>query len=347
MNTPGRPVWRSRVRYLAGTAFAVLAVALLAVGARGPLAVVMPLVITVTAFGVAVWAVRRGRAERAAHEARLTEWAASEAVLVERLRVARDLHDIVSHGLGFVTVRAAAARHVIDAGDTTRHSARGAVRDATRDAARGTACETACGSVCGTACETVCGTACETACETACGTACETACGVAAREAREALADIEEASRNATTELRRMLAVLRRTDGPETLDPVEDLSRVPEIVRAARLAGLRVRLDLEPVGEVSPGVQLAVCKVIREALDNAARHAGPTDVRVRLRRDAGTVVVTVDDDGPMGHWTARPGAGHGLLGLNERVSALGGVLGTEHAGHGFHVTARIPDGETA
>ncbi|GAA3424289.1 hypothetical protein GCM10018953_14720 [Streptosporangium nondiastaticum] len=297
MNTPGRPVWRSRVRYLAGTAFAVLAAILLGVGASGPLAVVVPPVITVAAFGVAVWAVRRGRAERAAHEARLTEWAASEAVLVERLRVARDLHDIVSHGLGLglVTVRAAAARHVIDAGDT----------------------------------------------------ACDPACGAAVREAREALADIEEASRHATTELRRMLTVLRRTDGPETLDPVEDLGRVPGIVRAARLAGLRVRLDLGPVGEVSPGVQVAVCKVIREALDNAARHAGPTGVRVRLRRDADAVVVTVDDDGPVGHWTARPGAGHGLLGLNERVTALGGVLGAERAGRGFRVTARIPDGEAA
>ncbi|MGV9325505.1 sensor histidine kinase [Streptosporangium sandarakinum] len=299
MNTPGRPVWRSRVRYLAGTAFAVLAATLLGVGASGPLAVVVPPMITVAAFGVAVWAVRRGRAERAAHEARLTEWAASEAVLVERLRVARDLHDIVSHGLGLVTVRAAAARHVIDAGDV------------------------------------------------ACHAACHAACDAAVREAREALADIEEASRHATTELRRMLTVLRRTDGPETLDPVEDLGRVPGMVRAARLVGLRVRLDLGPVGEVSPGVQVAVCKVIREALDNAARHAGPTGVRVRLRRDADAVVVTVDDDGPAGHWTARPGAGHGLLGLSERVTALGGVLGAERAGHGFRVTARIPDGEAA
>ncbi|MEU6743100.1 sensor histidine kinase [Streptosporangium sandarakinum] len=314
MNTPGRPVRRSRVRYLAGTAFAVLAATLLGAGTSGPLAVVMPAMIAVAAFGVAVWAVRRGRAERAAHEARLTEWAASEAVLVERLRVARDLHDIVSHGLGLVTVRAAAARHVIDAGD----AARGAARDATGGTAGGTVCDTAC----------------------------DTACDAAVREAREALADIEEASRHATTELRRMLTVLRRTDGPETLDPVEDLDRVPGIVRAARLAGLRVRLDLGPVGEVSPGVQVAVCKVIREALDNAARHAGPTGVRVRLRRDADAVVVTVDDDGPAGHWTARPGAGHGLLGLSERVTALGGVLGAERAGRGFRVTARIPDGET-
>ncbi|GGQ24079.1 sensor histidine kinase [Streptosporangium pseudovulgare] len=326
MNTPGRPVWRSRVRYLAGTAFAVLAATLLGVGANGPLAVVVPPMITVAAFGVAVWAVRRGRAERAAHEARLTEWAASEAVLVERLRVARDLHDIVSHGLGLVTVRAAAARHVIDAGD----AARGAVRDTTG----------------GTACDAARDAASDTARDAASDTACDAACDAAVREAREALADIEEASRHATTELRRMLTVLRRTDGPEALDPVEDLGRVPGIVRAARLAGLRVRLDLGPVGEVSPGVQVAVCKVIREALDNAARHAGPTGVRVRLRRDADAVVVTVDDDGPAGHWTARPGAGHGLLGLNERVTALGGVLDAERAGRGFRVTARIPDGET-
>ena len=59
---------------------------------------------------VAGWAVYRTRAERAVYEARLLSWAAAESTAAERLRIARDLHDLVSHGLGLITVRAAAAR---------------------------------------------------------------------------------------------------------------------------------------------------------------------------------------------------------------------------------------------
>jgi signal transduction histidine kinase len=257
----------------------VLVTAMCTVGAQGPLGVVLPPLIVGGAVAAAVWAVRRSRADRTAYESRLTAWAASEAVLAERLRIARDLHDLVSHGLGLITVRAAATRHLP-----------------------------------------------------------KTA------EVKSALDDIEDASRHATGELRRMLTVLREPSAVSRRAPVDTLDDLPGIVHRASLAGLRTRLTVEPLGPVSQGVQVAVCKTVREALSNTARHAGPTDVRVRVCRDGRDVVVTVADTGPSTNgWRASPGAGHGLAGLRERVGSLGGTLSAEHVDTGFSITARIPD----
>ncbi|MEU4692570.1 sensor histidine kinase [Actinoplanes sp. NPDC023714] len=279
MQANPRPTWRTRAVPVVGAVATALVLAMCTVGTSGPLTTVIPSLIGGTAVAVVLWAVRRWRADRADYERRLTEWAAAEAVLAERLRIARDLHDLVSHGLGLITVRAAATRHL-----------------------------------------------------------------PASSEVRDALDDIEETSRHATGELRRMLTVLRDPSeaGPRT--PLEDLHALPEIVRAAEAAGLRPRLAADPLGVVTQGVQVAVCKTVREALSNAARHAGPTSVDVRLCRDGPFVVVSVADDGPAaGGWHAVPGAGHGLSGLRERIDSLGGTLTAGPSGDGFRLTARIPD----
>lgn len=265
-------------------AVAILLV-LLTVGGEGPASVLVPSLLAVAAVGVAVWAVHRARVDRAAYETRLTDWAAAGAVQAERMRVAGDLHDIVSHGLGLITVRAAAARHVTATGGAG-----------------------------------------------------------ALAEARQALADIERAGRDATAELRRLLFVLRSaSDAAAPRMPVDNLERLPEIVRGATLAGLCTTLTVDDVGDVSQGVQVAVCRVVREALSNAARHAGPTKVHVHVRRDGAAAVVSITDTGPSGVWHPAPGAGHGLIGLRERVAALGGVLLAEPVENGFRVLARIPD----
>ncbi|GAB7036537.1 MULTISPECIES: sensor histidine kinase [Catenuloplanes] len=253
----------------------VLITAMCTAGTSGPLARVVPAVMVGGAIGAAVWTVRRARADRADYEARLTAWAASEAVLAERLHIARDLHDIVSHGLGLITVRAAATRHLPKP-----------------------------------------------------------------PEVAAALTDIEEAGRQATAELRRMLGVLRSTD---PLTPVDSLDDLAAIAADAGRGGLRVDLSVGELGPVSPGVQVAVARTVREGLANAARHAGPSDVRVRVHRDGADVVVTVADGGPEPGWRATPGAGHGLAGLRERVGSLGGVLGAAPVDGGFRLTARIPD----
>jgi two-component system sensor histidine kinase DesK len=290
-----RPARRSTAWPVAGAALAVLVFLLVATGGEGPVTVVLPTAIAVTAAGVAAWAVHRTRADRAAYEARLTRWAASEAVLAERLRIARDLHDIVSHGLGLITVRVAAAR--LTAADP-------------REPPAGPPA----------------------------GPPADVLAGPPADVLADVLADVEAASREATAELRRMLTVLRSADDTAPRLPVDSLDQLPAIV-----AGTGASLRLEPVGEVSPGVQVAVCRTVREALTNVARHVGPSTVRVHVYRDHGTVVAAVSDTGPQGPWPAAPGAGHGLLGLHERISALGGSLHAEPAGPGFRVTARIPD----
>ena len=273
---PRRSGWTVPV---AAAVISVLAVLLLTAGTTGPASVVLPTIMVGAAVTTALWAVRRSRADRATYEARLTAWAATEAVLAERLRIAHDLHDIVSHGLGLITVRAAATRQLPKSA-----------------------------------------------------------------EVAAALTDIEEASRRATAELRRMLSVLRDTSAAGLRAPMATLDDLPRIVHEGSLAGLRTELAVEPLGPVSAGVQVAVCTIVREALSNAARHAGPTHVRVQVRRDGTAVIVTVADSGPSDDgWPASPGAGHGLAGLQERVGSLGGTLTAAPVDGGFRITARIPD----
>jgi len=323
VSTTQRPTVRSRVWPAAAAVAVVLFVALFAMGATGPLTVVVPSLIAVAAVAFAFWAVRRAGAERAAYEDRLTRWAATEAVLAERLRIARDLHDIVSHGLGLITVRAAAARHLTAPADpqTDEMRADGTQTDdvpaddvpADHAPADHVPADHA------------------------------PADHAPADDLRTALADIEKAGRQATAELRRMLTVLRAGDADAPREPPESISAVPAIVAAAGIAGLRTRLRLEDLGDVSQGAQVAVCRTVREALNNVARHAGPADVDVRIHRDGGAVSVSISDSGPDGRWPAAPGAGHGLTGLRERITALGGSFRAEPASGGFRVTARIPD----
>lgn len=257
----------------------MLVLALLTVARGGPAAVVLPVVIAALALAVTVWAACYAHRQRIAYEARLTAWAGERAAQAERLRIARELHDIVSHGLGLITVRASAARYP------------GAEDD-----------------------------------------------GLAA------LSDIERIGRQTTTELRRMLTVLRDSTGVAApLRPADSLHDLPAIVEDAEKAGPAVTLELGEVDDISPGAQLAVCSVVREALANIARHAGPTRANVHVRRDGDWIVTSVRDEGPVDGWIPHPGAGHGIEGLRERVTAIGGTFEAQHAGDGFRVTARIPE----
>lgn len=269
----------------AGILLTALTLMLATVGVEGaPATTALLLVAFGGAAAVLGWALWRTRQVRRSYEDDLTSWAAERAAQAERLRIARDLHDLASHGLGLITVRAAAAQGVT-----------GVTADA---------------------------------------------------ECRTALADIERAGRQATTELRRMLTVLR---GPAAdaapLRPAETLADLPGIVEAARTGGLRIALDAQGLPEISAGVQLTVCAVVREALANSLRHAGPTSARVLLHREGTAVVVEIADDGPVAQWRPQPGAGQGLAGLRERVVAVGGTVRAEAGASGFVLHARLPEGE--
>ncbi|QIM17454.1 histidine kinase [Leucobacter insecticola] len=243
--------------------------------------VILALMIAAAVF-VTVWTLLRTRAQRRRYEEELASWAGERATQAERLRIAADLHDLVSHGLGLITVRAAAARGV-----TASHGD---------------------------------------------------------DERALALADIERVSRETTTELRRMLTVLR-DPGAAPLRPGDTLNDLPEIVRTACAAGLTAELDVAELGELSSGVQLTICAVVREGLANTLRHAGPAHAQVEVRRDGATIAVEIRDSGAAGGWQSRPGAGHGLDGLRERVGALGGSLHAAPHEHGFQILARVPEKE--
>ncbi|MFI7549102.1 sensor histidine kinase [Micromonospora sediminimaris] len=155
----------------------------------------------------------------------------------------------------------------------------------------------------------------------------------------EALSAIREASREATRELRATLETLRAdgTAGSPGLD------QLPELVRRARMAGLDATLTID--GE-RPDVPVAVgrtaYRIVQESLTNIARHASAATASVRIDYRPGTLAIRVDDngDGAPGR-VAAPGVG--LLGMRERVVALGGLLRAETRDEGgFTVHAELP-----
>ena len=184
---------------------------------------------------------------------------------------------------------------------------------------------------------------------------------------RTALDDVETASREATDALRRMLAVLRDENMPPTPgalaaipagealvpDPVNSLTEsLRELIDRARRTGVTVDLDADAGaaraaamtdGLPAPTAQAAT-RVVAEALANTARHAGPTRARVTLRREPGRLCIAVVDDGPATGWEPHPGAGQGLRGLHETLTALGGTLtaGPRADAPGFAVEAILP-----
>ena len=265
----------------------------------------MTMILAMTGLvAAALWLRRR---DRRVYEWRLAQETAARAVAEDRLVIARELHDAVSGNLGAITVRCAVARRLETTPDGLRN----------------------------------------------------------------ALGDVEAASREATDGLRRMLAVLRDERTPPTPGAVTASAppagagpglagSLAEAIDGARRAGVRVELDAGAVTGASAGADAApgaavpggltaavsrvAARVVGEALVNTARHAGPTRARVALLEEPGRLRVRVVDDGPAPGWAPRPGAGQGLRGLGERVTALGGSLTAEPRGDapGFAVEAVLP-----
>jgi signal transduction histidine kinase len=199
----------------------------------------------------------------------------------ERLRIARDLHDVVAHTLTTINVQAGVAAHRLE-----------------RDPG----------------------------------------------EARDTLATIESASREALGEVRAILGVLRDSgNGRAPLEPAPDLAAVRALIEQARSTGLDVSLEVE--GEqpprVSEGVQVAAFRILQESLTNARRHAPAAAVRVKLSYEADQLRVAVENDtGPSG--SANGNTGVGILGMRERATALGGTLQADRSGERFRVVAELP-----
>jgi signal transduction histidine kinase len=161
---------------------------------------------------------------------------------------------------------------------------------------------------------------------------------------RDTLSSIEQSGRQALADARRLLGVLRRGDQHEELEPQPGVARLGELVEQTQRAGLAVSLDVEgePVS-LPGGVDLCVYRIVQESLTNALKHAGPAHARVKLRYGRGALDVEVSDDGPGAPHPNGDGAGHGLIGMRERVALYGGRLETgPRPEGGFAVHAHLP-----
>ncbi|KQZ85944.1 histidine kinase [Microbacterium sp. Root166] len=243
-----------------------------------PLALVM-LVAAAFALGLS-WTI--GALVRTAMRARQSREAKDRAeadavVEQERVRIARDMHDVVAHSLAVVIAQADGARYA-----------------AAADPAAAT-----------------------------------TALTTISTTARSALADV----RLLLTQLRHSQA-----DGPQPT--IADLEQLYAQVRAA---GVQLRVDVDPMppGEPPAGVQLAVYRILQEALTNALRHGagGPVDVRLSWHPDRVDLEVGNPSAGVVG---AAPG--HGVIGMRERAQLAGGSLDTSADAGRFTVRATLPIG---
>jgi len=178
-------------------------------------------------------------------------------------------------------------------------------------------------------------------------------------QAKAALEAISGTARSTLAEMRRLLGVLRDEDGNRSHAPAPALSDLGRLVDDVRAAG--VPISLVVVGEadhLSAGVELSAYRIVQEALTNVIKHAGPvTRVDVRLTHTADEIGVEVVDDGrgaaARHDRTGGPGgggpsnAGHGLLGMRERVELWGGTLEVGPIdGGGYRVSATLPNGAT-
>jgi signal transduction histidine kinase len=165
-------------------------------------------------------------------------------------------------------------------------------------------------------------------------------------EACDAIRDVSGTARQALAETRNLLGVLRGGSGQESRQPLPSLADLDDLVARVRAAGLPVRYERTgAAADLPTGVQLAVFRLVQEALTNTMKHAGPrASAAVRLQLSPGEVRVDVEDDGTGS--TAEPGAaGGGLTGMRERIKVFGGELDCgPRDPRGWRVTARIhPD----
>jgi signal transduction histidine kinase len=161
--------------------------------------------------------------------------------------------------------------------------------------------------------------------------------------AEAALHAIAGTGRQALTEMRRLLGVLRSADERAALAPMPGLGELRELLDQARAAGLEVSYTLSGTPrELPEGAELAAYRVVQESLTNTRKHAGlAATAAVTLRYEPHGLTVEVTDDG-LGV-TSEDTGGHGLAGMRERIAMYGGTVtaGPLPAG-GFRVTARLP-----
>ena len=167
------------------------------------------------------------------------------------------------------------------------------------------------------------------------------------QQVREALTAISRTGRQALAEMRELLGVLRKAaDDGAALAPQPGLEEIADLLASSRAAGLPVSFTVEGLPRPLPaGSALAAYRVVQESLTNTRKHGGPlVTAAVTLRFCEDGLKIIVSDNGDGGAATSD-GAGHGLIGMRERVEMYGGKVdaGPRPTG-GYQVTATLPFG---
>ena len=219
------------------------------------------------------------RAERLERE---RETQSREAVIDERRRIAREMHDVVAHNVSVMVVQAGAARRIIESKPD---------------------------------------------------------------QARDALSSIETTGRQALSEMRRLTGVLRREE-ESYKSPQPGLGYLEKLIEQTREAGLPVEVIIEGQPyELPQGADLSAFRIVQEALTNSLKHAGPSEASVRIMYSPNKLELRVTDNGrgAAERLANGPVAGHGLVGMRERVAMFGGELKSGPLpGGGYEVQATLP-----
>ncbi|MFF3177860.1 sensor histidine kinase [Streptomyces sp. NPDC057900] len=171
-------------------------------------------------------------------------------------------------------------------------------------------------------------------------------------QARQALETISSTGRQALAEMRRLLGVLRTGDVPESGEyvPQPDVQQIEDLVDQVVQSGLAVDFKIEGTPRPLPsGVELTAYRIVQEALTNTRKHGGPNaGASVRLVYFDDGLGLLVEDDGrgaahELYEDGGADGAGHGMIGMRERVGMVGGTLDAgPRPGGGFRISALLP-----
>ena len=166
-------------------------------------------------------------------------------------------------------------------------------------------------------------------------------------QVEDSLRVIKDASKEALTELRSLIGVLRDDDGRAPRSPAASLAALTDLVERSRYAGLDV--TTRTTGEPRPlpaATELAAYRIIQEAVTNVVRHARAHRADIIVGYGADIVTVQVEDDGAGGRGIANVNEGNGIRGMRERATALGGTFSVAASPlGGVRVLAAIPTGE--
>ncbi|MEU0877548.1 sensor histidine kinase [Lentzea sp. NPDC005914] len=164
--------------------------------------------------------------------------------------------------------------------------------------------------------------------------------------AENAVRTIADTGRQALTEMRRLLGVLRSEDAETQWAPQPDASGVVELAENTRAAGVPVRLEITgDVDDLPVGVGLSVYRIVQEALTNTIKHAGAgSTALVRLARSQEELRLEVIDNGfGTPYDVVKVSGGNGLIGMRERAAVLGGEFEAgPNPGGGWRVRASFP-----